>query len=60
MEVAKASTVDDEEVAVVVDVGGENASATETNMKRKDNDFIIVAIHRRHSIVRMMQVRKGR
>jgi hypothetical protein len=41
MEVANASTVDDE-VAVVV-VGGENASATETNMKRKDNDFIIVA-----------------
>ena len=41
MDVAKVSTVDDEEVAVVV-VGGENASATETNIS-KDNDFIIVA-----------------
>jgi hypothetical protein len=59
MEVAKASTVDDEEVAVVVDVGGENASVTETNMKRKDNDFIIVASPS-SLFVRMMQVRKGR
>jgi hypothetical protein len=44
MEVANASTVDDEVVAVVVDVvvGGENASATETNIS-KDNDFIIIS-----------------
>ena len=60
MEVANASTVDDEEVAVVVDVGGENASATETNMKRKDNDFIIVVFTVVTLPVRMMQVRKGR
>jgi hypothetical protein len=41
MDVANAAstTVDDAEVAVVAD--GENDSATETNVMRMDNDFII-------------------
>jgi predicted secreted protein len=45
MEVAKAAstTVDDAEVADGADVvaDGENDSATETNVMRMDNDFII-------------------
>ena len=47
MEVARASTtVDDAEVVAVDDVvaDGENDSATETNIMRMDNDFIIMVV----------------